>query len=363
MLALGAPAMAQDEWGGAMIGQDRFMAGEDPTHDIAGIDDLFIAGEIVTMHAPITGSAHMAGRVVGLEGTVGGDVYIAGMELSVAGEVAGDVSIAGYDLNLAAPVQGDVRAAGSSIVLAGPVAGYALLTGDTVRLDGTVGGDVRIAGRKVDFGDEARIDGTLTLYEENPGDIEVPDGVIPADRIIREKVEAGDWPPADMPRVFSWRRMLWSFVKGVIIVALVAAAIAAVAPERLADMRRKVLDAPFRSLWMGFLAQSTVIGAALLLLITVVGIFVAPAAVVLALLGAFLGYVVAAYSIGVGLMIAIGRGEPDGLAARALAAGVGALLAALIALIPILGWLFVLAATLAGVGALTMHLVRPRFFA
>jgi hypothetical protein len=62
-------------------------------------------------------------------------------------------------------------------------------------------------------------------------------------------------------------------------------------------------------------------------------------------------------------MIAIGRGEPETLGARALAALVGATLAGLIALIPLAGWLFVLALVLAGVGAITLRMFRPAFFA
>lgn len=363
LVALAGAATAQDQVASFSIGNDRFLAGNGPTHDQPGADDLFMAGEIVTMRAPITGSAHLAGRTIDLGAGVGGDAYIAGMDLIIGGDVAGDISIAGYDLTLDGAVGGDVRATGSQVALSAPVAGYAILSGDRVTLNGAVGGDVQIAARRVEFGPEARIDGTLTLYEQTPGEIEVPASVIDTDRVVRVEMSESDWRGADFPRVFSWRRMIWTFLRGVIVVALVAAAIAAVAPNRLADMRRKVLDAPFRSLWFGFLAQSTVLGAALVLLMTVIGIFVAPAALILALLGAFLGYVVAAYSIGVGLLIAIGRGEPDGLGARALAAGAGALIAGLIALIPLLGWLFVLAAVLAGVGAITTHLLRPRFFA
>ena len=58
-----------------------------------------------------------------------------------------------------------------------------------------------------------------------------------------------------------------------------------------------------------------------------------------------------------------GGSEPDSIADRATAAGVGALTAGIIGLIPFLGWLFVLALVLAGLGAITIRTIRPAFFA
>lgn len=134
-------------------------------------------------------------------------------------------------------------------------------------------------------------------------------------------------------------------------------------PGPLAALRRQVLAAPFRSLWFGFLALSTLAGAGILLAMTLIGLLVTPAAVLAALAAGFVGYVIGAYALGVGLVMALGRPEPASLGARALAAGAGALVAGFVALVPLIGWLFVLALTLAGVGALTLRVLRPSFFA
>ncbi|MDX2485040.1 MAG: hypothetical protein QNK42_15410, partial [Pseudodonghicola sp.] len=67
--------------------------------------------------------------------------------------------------------------------------------------------------------------------------------------------------------------------------------------------------------------------------------------------------VVGAYAFGVALLSAAGRALPDGIGERALAAGVGALAAGLIGLVPFLGWLFVLLVLLTGLGALAIRLL------
>jgi hypothetical protein len=93
---------------------------------------------------------------------------------------------------------------------------------------------------------------------------------------------------------------------------------------------------------------------------TLIGILLSPAAILLAGLTAFAGYVIAAYAFGAGLLIMTGQGEPDSTGDRVLAAGLGALLAGIISLIPFFGWLFVLVLTLTGVGALAQRLIGPR---
>ncbi len=351
------PVWAQDSSGSFDFGEDTFRAGRSVSHVATGVDDLFMAGDRVTGTADITGSAHLAGRNVTMEGAVGGDAYVAGEEVALRGDVSGDATVAGRTVSVAG-VGGDLRMAGSELRLGGDIGGYAMVAGEDVAFDVAVAGDVSLAAQRVDWGDAASIAGQLIVFERVPGALEVPERVIPADRIERREIEEWDGPrPPSLWRAISW------FVLGVIVVAALAALIAALVPERLAEMRRQLLARPFRTLWLGFLAQSAVIGAAVLFAMTIIGLLLTPAMVVLALVGGFAGYVVAAYSFGVGLLLAFGRTEPDSIGDRAMAAGVGALAAGIIGMIPFLGWLFVLALVLSGIGAITMRVFRPVFFA
>jgi hypothetical protein len=328
------------------FGDDAFGAGRALTHDSVGADDLFLAGDVVRGRVGITGSAHLAGRKVSMDGAVGGDAYIAGEDVTLA-DVAGDATVLGRAVTVAAVGQ-DLRIAGSEVVLGGPVGGSAIVAGESVQVDGVLSGDVMLTTSQVEFGPEARIGGTLFLYEEEIGTLEIPERVVPEARIQRQGIEG--W---EGPKPWDWRRVIASFLMGVIVVAGLAALIAAVIPERLAEMRRSILDRPFHTLGIGFVTQSAIVGSAILFAMTLIGIFLTPASILLALLAGFAGYVVAAYSFGVGLTLAFGRLEPDSIGERALAAGIGALVAGLIGLIPLVGWLFVLVLVLAGVGAIS----------
>ena len=157
--------------------------------------------------------------------------------------------------------------------------------------------------------------------------------------------------------------MLKGFLSGVLFVAVVAALIAAVVPDRLARMRQTLLERPFGMLWFGFLGRSVTLGAAIVSALTIIGLVVFPFLLLIAGIGAFLGYVVGTYTLGVGLRLLIGMNEPETLMDRAITALAGALSVAIIALAPFIGWLFVLALTLGGIGVLINQLFSPRFFA
>jgi len=343
------------------IGQDAFLAGSTVVHSDAGADDLFMAGETVRVEAPIAGSAHLAGRRVEIDQTIGGDLYAVGMDVFLRGALAGDASVSGYTVEIRDAVGEDLRASGANVTVAGPVAGTALLAGDILRIESAISGDVQLSARQVEFGPEARIDGMLTLLSEAPGDIEVPPHVIPEDRITRRQVEGWQRELRSVGAV-GWWQVLWRFLMGVLVTAALVALVAAVLPGPLAEMRRRLLAAPLRSLWFGFLGLSTMTGAAILLAMTLIGMFLTPAVLVLAILLGVAGYFIAVYAFGVGLLMAAGRAEPASLGERVLAGALGAVVAGLIGLVPLVGWLFVFALGLAGAGGLIMRMFRPAFF-
>lgn len=359
VFAVGA-AVAQDKASYFDFGGDSFRAGPTAVLDVDGVDDLFMAGDTVRVESAIGGSAHLAGRKISVTEAIGGDAYVMGMEVTLNGPVAGDATVTGYQVRLG-DVGGDLRVTGSTIEITGPVAGYALIAGDEVEIGAVIAGDVSLTAREVDFDDGAKIEGTLTLYEDKDDRLEIPAAVVPEERVERRAIE--EWSDAaEALQVWSWQQAIWQFVKGVVLITALAALVAALAPNRLADLRRNILDRPFRNLLMGFLAVSVLIGSTVLLMMTLVGLVLAPLTVVTAIASAFAGYVVGAYALGVWLTMLAGRPEPDSIAARAIAAAVGAVVVAVIGLIPFFGWLFVLALSLAGAGAIAVWLVKPRFF-
>jgi hypothetical protein len=355
-----APAVAQDADGGAFdFSGDAFRAGGAVVFAEPDGRDVFLAGERVDLAAPIAGSAHLAGRRVESAGAVGGALYAFGADVRVTAPVAGAATLAGYDVAVDADVGGNLRAAGSTVEVGAPVAGGALLAGERVVLGAAIAGDASIAAEQVSFGEGARVDGRLTILEDAGRPVDVPPSVAPPERVDRRIVEGrGRVAAAIGP---GWPAVAAGFVISVLIVALLAALMATLAPRRVGRLRAIVADGPFRALGAGFLAQSALVGATVLLALTLVGIVIAPFALIAAALLGFLGYLVAVYVVGVWAVTRAGALEPDSFPEHLLAAGLGALILSLVGLAPFLGWLALLAAGLIGAGAIAIAMLRPRF--
>ena len=134
--------------------------------------------------------------------------------------------------------------AGSELAVSGAIGGYAMVAGEEVSFDAVVAGDVSLAAKEIEWGDTAAIAGQLIVYEDDPGELEVPERVAPESRIERREVD--EWDGPQRPRV---RELIARFLLGVIVVAGLAAMIAALVPERLAEMRRQILARPFHTRW------------------------------------------------------------------------------------------------------------------
>ena len=355
------PAIAQDNAATPDFGGDRFQSGANVIVTQSGIDDLFATGSTVRVQSDVGGSAYLAGRKLDIDGAVAGDVFSLGIDLALTGPISGDATVAGSNVTVNA-VGGDLRASGGTLTISGPVAGYAMLAGDETYLGNSITGDLYLAARRLDVSENAQVDGRVIVFEEDIGTLTIPASLAAADRIERRELSDWDDTVPAIPRT-TWQSVLGSYLIGALIITALAALVAAVIPERLARLRRGLLSQPLRNVWFGFLAESVAVGSAVIFGMTLIGIMLIPASLFIAFTVGFAGYVVAAYSVGVGVLMMIGQPEPDNAGARIIAAGTGGLVVGAIALIPFFGWLFVLALVLAGVGAITLMAFQPVFFA
>lgn len=362
-LLSGLPLAAQEN-AEFVFGGDVYQAGQTLTQSTETEGDVFIVGENVNVSAPATGSVHLLGRLVTVGGEIGVNAYAAGQQVTVSAPVKGSVTIFGQDVTVTENIGGNLRAMGQNVTINGDVTGSALMAGETLTLNSVVTGDVSMSGNNIVFGDAARIDGQLMLYHEDPESVDIPPSVINQSQVTRHVVAGEDGWVEQGGDMMS--QSLWAMAKGflgvVVAVAVAAIILAALFPKFVAGARGAALGSPLRTVWIGFLALSATVGSMPLLVMTGVGILLLPVSIFLILLLWFLGYVIGAYTLGVGLIQAIGRGLPDSFLDRAVAALIGAVAISLLALIPYVGWWVVLIMIWIGSGAVIAHLFRPGFF-
>ena len=361
LLALAAPAaLAQDGDDVARdFGGDRFLAGGASVSSTGVEGDLFAAGERVGVSGEVGGAAHLAGRRVSLSAPVGDRLYAAGMDVIVSAPVAGPAALAGYDIAIAAPIGGNVRAFARHVAVTAEIDGSLLAAGDEVEIAAAIAGDADITASEIAFGPGAAIGGDLVLRGVSEERAAIPDGVVAGE--VRYVPLPDDWRGSgdgvermvELPGLGEiLLAALTAFVVGVLIVAALALVAASLAPLKVEDAVERSFENPAGTFWAGCITLALLLGAALVLALTGIGAVTLPLFVLAAVLLCAAGYVLGAYALGARILKGPAGTAPGTFGPRLAAALLGALIAALVALVPFIGWLAVLAVVLFGIGTI-----------
>ncbi|WP_162991375.1 bactofilin family protein [Halostella salina] len=281
-------------------------------------DDLSASAGNVIVRGTVTGDLQaFAGNVI-IRGEVRGDVESFAGNVRITGDVGGDVMAVGGNVEVGTngTVGGTLEAAGGTVTIAGTVDSARLAAGTiTVTETGTVEGDLRY-------------DGTLTVADG---------GTVGGETIQDGSLSVGP----ELPTV-PWLGTLFGLLMNFLLGALLLLAL----PAFSARVGEHGVDRPLRSGGLGLLAVIAAPIVFVLFAITIIGLPIAFAWLLLFLLLAWLGSVYGAFVVGVALLALT---EID---SRWLALVVGLVVVALVTQVPLLGGLFGLLVFLIGLGAL-----------
>lgn len=322
-------------------------------------DDLYMAGSTVTMSGRVAGDFVAAGGTVNAEGQVGDDLILAGGTLNVDGRTAGSARLAGGAINVRGPIAGDLVATGGTVTVSGTVGRDLVLGAGDAVLGGTVGGKV-LGGA-----------GNLTIRGTVNGPVDVEVGQLTIargavirgalvyhsdrDAIVEQGAQVGEIRRAP-PRVertgrqffapwrgagfgFLWRAFgfVWLLLLGLMLVAA--------APNLLNRGAQAVEQQPGSALLAGFIALVAIPAAAIVAMITVVGIPLGVIALLLYGILVYVSHLFAGMAIG-RLVLRGGQTSPYAMMT------VGLLLLALASAVPYFGGWVRFAAVLFGFGAI-----------
>lgn len=290
-------------------------------------------GGALEVSEPVEGPARLVGGSVVVNAPVNGELHVAGGAIQVgsAAAVAGDAALAGGTIGIDGSIKGKLRAAGGE-----------------VRINGLVAGDASIAAGRLELGPAARIEGRLTYrgpeLQRDPA-AQVIGGV---------ERKAAEWRPHERSLSI---RFLHGWIMTAVLMAL-AALVAAALPGVSDRMARELRERPGVTPLVGFLALASIPVAAVLLMITIIGI---PIGILALIAYAFLllaGFVWVAVVVGGMLLDRVKPETATRTAWRVGAAVLAMLVLAILAHIPLLGGLVKLAALVVGVGMIVTVLYR-----
>ena len=346
-----APTQAQQVAGGTTVRVERGETRE---------GDLYATGALVEIAGHLNGDLIAGAQTVRIIGPVDGDLFAGGRSVDIRGPVGDSTRIVGDLLTVDAPIDGDLVAAGNQIqVLEGArVTGDVLAAGAFVRIDGTVDGDVRLAGGeivitgavrnnatlradRIDLAPGASIGGDLDYQSRTPLSPEAAARVMGTVTYEEQVEDDSSGITAGGVLFWGWQTAAALFA-GLLAVALFRGAmqhlVSAIAGETTVGAL------------LGFVAFLIVPAASVVTMVTVVGLPIGVSALFLFLVTLYLAKLPVAVWTGEQLLALAGRSGASPYVTMA----VGVVALYVLFAIPYLGWLFWLAATWLGLGAIVL---------
>ena len=300
------------------------------------------AGAQVTVTGSAEGDLKAAGGTVEVNGRFGGRVYLGAAVIRFNGTVARGVEAAAASIEFgpATDIAGGLSAGAASLVVGGKVGGRVRLGGASVTFNGTATGNVTIEGERVTIGPQAVIGGDLVIRTMTPPAID------PGARI------AGKTTVEEPPFWWLMSRWTWKLVFAVVMAAgtvLAGAILIAAGRGAFEDALAHATVRPFSS---GLIGIATIVFLTLvagILMATIIGLSFGLALLLLMPFLAVTGHTVVATCIGVWIFDR--TGEPRSYGRLFIYLLAGAILVALVWLIPWAGSAIVGLAIVVGTGA------------
>lgn len=314
-------------------GADRLAAGLDVSVEDSVAGDLMASGAVVSVTAPVAGDLLTAGARVTASGPVAGSLRAAGAKVTLAGPVGRNVTLAGGSVGIAptGKVEGNAYLAGGEVVIEGEVMGSVRASAGTVRILGSVTGPVELDADRVVVGPGAHLAAGMTHSSPKPAEVAAGARI---DGTIDHQPTAGT--------VTSWVGRILKIVTflftGAVLVALF--------PRAFGKLENTLRERPWPTLGLGLVALVAVPIGLILLAVTLLGLPLALIGGALFAAALYVARAVAALWLGDRIL----KGD-SGRGARVVAFLLGGVILLLAGLLPWIGWVISLAATLAGFGA------------
>lgn len=323
--------------------------------------DLYAAGQTVRVDGRLNGDLIAGARRIQVDGQVDGDLFAAGNTVELRGPIGDSARIAGQSLTVDTTIDGDLIAGGAELHVTenASIAGGLVAANGLVEIDGTIGdgarvaageivvrgtvnGDANFIADRVDLAPGARITGDLDYQARTPLGPEAAAQVEGAVR-YEEPVEDPDNGGGGGFGVVLW---FWQVLAALLTGIVVVAALRGVVERLVASIAEETTLGAL----LGFTAFLLVPVAAVIAMVTLVGMPIGLAAALLFALALYAAKLPIAVWIGGRLLGLAGRPGASPYAAMAI----GIVLLYLLFAIPFVGWIFWLAATWLGLGAMVV---------
>lgn len=257
------------------------------------------------------------------------NAVVYGGNLVVKGHVEEDAVAFSGNLDVYGTIEGDASAFNGNVVL---------------HPGSAVMGDVSAIGGTVVRNDDAHVEGAIESFGGNVGKVVAGQVKDTLKKEFRNKSKDADHDEDDEEEERGGGGLPWFFIKFAALFGLGFLG-QLFFPTRMKELSTELKAQPVKSALVGFLGAVALVPITLVLTITIIGIPVAAALLLVAALAAILGFTAVASEIG--LKVPVMRGRKT----QAVVLALGLLILLTLTSLPVLGWLVAIPTALMGFGA------------
>lgn len=332
----------------------QFLAGRKVTIQANVSDDVFAAGRDVTFDSATVNNAVVAGYDVEQRGGTMSDFAAVAANLKISGTIKDDLVAGARTIRIAneASVRGDVRVAAETIEMEGQVDGSVRAVAQRITISGKVSGKVDLLAKRIVIERGAVIAGDLIYRgKEKP---EIAEGATISGQVRQLPIEMPDL------RAIGWKVLGIGLLIGAswaVATLLLVIAVHWAFPHFMANTANSLLTHPWSNLGRGIAIGLIASALAGVFFASILAIPLGSALFMAMGIAWLLG--LAAVSAGIGILVRnwrSGKGAEIAAGSQTRWAVLGALILALVMLVPVVGWLVAGLAIAAGLGAATAEL-------
>ncbi|MBN2056635.1 hypothetical protein JW905_17040 [bacterium] len=330
-----------------VVDDDCYLAGGTIEVDGRVTGDLWAAAQTIRFRGVVDGSLNLVAETIIMEGTVGHAAKAAGKYIEARGDIGGDLMALGSDVDITpdAEVAGDLVIGCGHCTLNGNVGGDVLGGSGQLYIGGRVDGDVKIGADQVNLGSAAVVGGSLDYMSPGEAVLE-PGAVVNGGLEHREEAKEDADETGEGGLGLGWKMyMYFSFL-------LAGTLLIVVWPATMERMVKMLAASPGAGILRGMLALLLVPPLFVVLCITVIGIPLALALLLVYFAALYLATIPVGIWLGSLPLLPWRRVEGRGLMILALV--IGLIILTLLDLIPYLSILVSIATLMFGLGSLVM---------
>ena len=344
---------------GEVVNDDLYIAGGDIV--IAGTvnGDIFAVGRSITINGRVNGGVSFGGQTATINGEITNGLRFGGQSIIVNGKIGRDLVVGGAQLTVSSTgrINGDLVFGAGTVQVDGPIGDSILGGAGEVTLANEVGGDITLSVERLTITSSADIQGNIKYTSPNEASIQSGAKVRgKISQLIPERPEKAETAKGIMAGIVG--TVIWKILSYVMIF-IIGILLILIAQKRVALMQKAIQKSPWQTLGWGALILIATPVAAIIVMITVIGLPLGIISLVLWGIALYLSQIPVALLLG-RLIIRQNR-ELDSTGMMIGALALGLLVLFVLRLTPIIGWIVGLLIIVFGLGTLVSSIGTMRF--